>query len=122
MRGTAKFDIIGYVGSVKAFDKTRKIRIASPDPYKDEGGDWHDNPQWNTVTVFQENVVAWIDGNLVPGDLVHAAGKMRESSYKNGEGDIVYTVEFVAREFDRLVMKQQLDSTKNQKDDKKKAA
>ena len=122
MRGKAAFSIEGLVGSVKTVGKTRKISIAVDASYKNDAGEWQKRTIWNTVTVFEDRMVEWIDSDLTKGDMVSVDGHMGENNYKNAKGDIVYTVDLTARRFERLATKAQLDSTRNQNDDEDQAA
>ena len=122
MRGKAEFGIIGLVGGVKTVGTTRKISVASSFPYRDDDGEWHDHTEWNTVTVFEDRVITWIDENLTKGDLVSVDGQMGENQYENANGDTVYSVEFKARQVNRLATKAQLDSTRTKEEGRNQAA
>lgn len=62
-------------------------------------------PYWNTVTIFNESIVKWARDNLGQGDLVHARGTLRETSYEK-DGETRYGVTLAADQFDRLVAKE----------------
>lgn len=101
MRGTAEFRIIGRVGKIVEVGGTRKINIASDYPRRQQDGTWESNTHWNTVTIFNEKVIAWIDDNLNQGDLVQAEGTMRQNSYDKGH-QTIYTVDLVTSRLNRL--------------------
>jgi len=86
MRGTAEFQIIGRIGRIATVGTTLKINIASDYPRK-----------WNTVTVFNERTIEWINKNTKPGDLVHARGRLRNGSYEK-DGEKIYTVDLLTEE------------------------
>jgi len=98
MRGTAEFQIIGRIGRIATVGTTLKINIASDYPRKDKNGEWDDNTHWNTVTVFNERTIEWINKNTKPGDLVHARGRLRNGSYEK-DGEKIYTVDLLTEEF-----------------------
>ena len=109
MRGTAEFQIIGRIGRIATVGSTLKINIASDYPRKKDDGSWDDNTHWNTVTVFNERTIEWINSNTKPGDLVHARGRIRNGSYEK-DGDTVYTTDLVTTEFLLLAKHQPKDA------------
>ena len=98
MRGTAEFQIIGRIGRIARVGSTLKINIASDYPRKKDDGSWDANTHWNTVTVFAERTIGWIDANCTPGDLVHVRGRIRNGSYEK-DGATVYTTDLITTEF-----------------------
>ena len=122
MRGKAAFSIEGLVGKIKTVGTTRKIRIVVDASYKNDADEWEERPIWNTVTVFEDRKIEWIDKNLTKGDMVSVDGHMGENNYKNTKGEMVYTVDLTARRFERLATKAQLDRTRKQNDDEDQAA
>lgn len=105
MRGTAEFQIIGRVGKVTEVGAALKVSIAADYPKRQDDGGWDSNTHWNTVTVFNEPIANWITGNVTPGDLVQVQGRLRENAYEKG-GRMVYTVDLVALDFNRLAARQ----------------
>lgn len=108
MRGTAEFQVIGRIGRVAEVGSTLKINIASDYPRRNEDGGWDANTHWNTVTIFNERTIDWINGNCQPGDLVHARGRLRNGSYEK-DGQTIYTVDLVTTEFLLLAKHQPKD-------------
>ena len=111
MRGTAEFLTIGRIGRIAEVGVTLKINIASDYPRKNEDGTWDRNTHWNTVTVFNERTIKWIKANTAPGDLIHANGRIRQSSYEK-DGETIYTTDLITEEFNLLVKHEPKGDTK----------
>ncbi|MEM7242324.1 MAG: single-stranded DNA-binding protein [Pseudomonadota bacterium] len=95
----AEFNITGRIGKITPAGNTLKVSIASEYGKKDKNGEFQSNPFWNTVTIFSERRIDWINKNCEPGDIVETDGTIRDTSYeKNGE--TVYTVTLAADRFD----------------------
>lgn len=91
----AEFRIIGRIGKIDQKDKVTHVDLAANYNRKD-GDEWTSETYWNRVTGFSRT--AERIGRASVGDLVHAPGRVRQSSYeKNGE--TVYTVELLADSF-----------------------
>jgi len=101
MRNIAEFQIIGRIGSIKKLGSATRLNIASNYPSKDEHGNWEDHTYWNSVVIFSEPIQANIEKNLGKGDLVHARGRIHQSSFERN-GETVYTVDLVCNQFARL--------------------
>ena len=101
MKTHAEFQIIGIVGKVIEAGSILKISIAAEYGKRDNGGNFQQNTYWNTVTIFNDNTIKWIKDNVTPGDLVHARGTLRESSYQN-DGETIYGMTLAAPQFDLL--------------------
>jgi single-stranded DNA-binding protein len=111
MQNVAEFTIIGRIGSIKTFGTTMRLSIASNYPFKDASGEWQEQTYWNQVTIFSERMAAYISKHISKGDLVHARGRMRQSSYER-DGEKVYTVDLVCNQFARLAQaSEKQDST-----------
>ena len=104
MKTFAEFQIIGRVGNVTPAGPTLKVSIAADYGRRNDKGEWEGKPYWNTVTLFNESIVKWAKDNLGQGDLVHARGTLRETSYDK-DGETRYGVTLAADQFDRLVAK-----------------
>ena len=104
MKTFAEFQIIGRVGNVTPAGPTLKVSIAAGYGRRNDQGKWKGQPFWNTVTLFNESIVRWAKDNLAQGDLVHARGTIRETSYDK-DGETRYGVTLAADQFDRLVAK-----------------
>ena len=113
MRGKAEFSLLGRVGKITVFKGVTKVSIASDYSSKDERGEWRENTYWNTVSVFSEKTIEWIEKGLNPGDLVNIDGRLRESSYQK-EGKDVHTVDLVAQTIILCASKRRHDSSDNQ--------
>ncbi len=100
MQNVAKFEIIGRVAKVK-LGKAMRVSIASNLRMRTEDG-WKDDTHWNEVTIFNEGTQNYIEKHIAKGDLVRVCGRFRQNSYTRADGSKVYTVDFIATEFDRL--------------------
>ncbi|WP_227272007.1 single-stranded DNA-binding protein [Roseobacter weihaiensis] len=101
MRTFAEFQIIGRVGKVKEVGTTLRVSLASEYGRKDNNGEFQSKPYWNEVTIFNENVIKWAKDNVTAGDVVHARGTMRQSSYEK-DGQTVYDITLAANDFDNM--------------------
>jgi single-strand DNA-binding protein len=101
MRNIAEFQIIGRVGSIKTVGTTVRVSLAANYPFKDKDGEWKDNTHWNEVTIFQDSMRGYIDKHLSKGDLVHARGRIKQSSYVKDE-ETRFTVDLVCTQLSRL--------------------
>lgn len=104
MKTIAEYQIIGYVGKITPVGAALKVSVAADYGRKNDRGEWDSKPFWNTVTIFNENIVTWARDNLGQGDLVHVRGTMRESSYEK-DGETRYGMTLAAEFFDRLIAK-----------------
>ena len=104
MRSFADYQILGRVGKIAEAGPTLKVSIAAEYGRRDARGEFHPRPFWNTVTVFREATVAWVRGNVQPGDLVMARGTIREGSWEK-DGETRYGVTLAAEEFTLLCPK-----------------
>ena len=99
----AEFQIQGYVGKTTLLGngKVLKVSIGATENWTDkESGERRERTDWNTVTLFERTGgFAWLKENLKTGDLVHARGRIAETSYEK-DGSKVYetslTVESLA--------------------------
>ncbi|ALR23202.1 MULTISPECIES: single-stranded DNA-binding protein [Sphingomonadaceae] len=103
MRNLAKFEIIGRVGSIQANGNVTHLKLAANYRRK-EGDNWTDDTYWNRVTVFGEGTRKYISDKLNVGDLVRAAGRMRDTSYEK-DGQTIYATDRVVDEFGILASK-----------------
>ena len=96
MKTFAEFQIIGLIGNVTPAGPTLKVSVAADYGRKNDKGEWEGKPFWN--------IVKWARDNLGQGDLVHARGTIRETSYDK-DGETRYGVTLAADQFDRLAAK-----------------
>ena len=104
MRNIAEFQLIGRVGQIKTVGTTLRVSICANYGAKDENGDWKDLPYWNEITIFSDGLKRYIEKNVEQGDLVHARGRLRQTSYQK-DGETVYGVTLACNEFGRLATK-----------------
>ena len=71
------------------------IRIAHNERFKDAAGEWADRPQYFDVTIWS-GLGDWIGRNLVQGDKVVVAGRLRWREWKNENGDKRQAVDITA--------------------------
>lgn len=100
-RGIITHAIIGRVGAIKKVGTTTRVTIASNYPFRDTNGEWRDQTSWNEIVIFSKNIEAYINKHLANGDLIHARGRIRQSSYEHGE-ERAYTVDLICNQFARL--------------------
>ena len=91
MQNIAEFRIIGRIGKVEVKEKVTYLSVATNTNRKD-GDDWKTDTHWNSVTLFDK-----LAGRLTAskGDLVHIAGRVRQTSYEAG-GTTHYGVDLIA--------------------------
>jgi single stranded DNA-binding protein len=71
------------------------LRIAHNERYKDVAGEWAQRPQYFDVTVWS-GLGDWIGRNLVQGDKVIVAGRLRWHEWTNDQGDKRQAVDITA--------------------------
>jgi single-strand DNA-binding protein len=71
------------------------IRIAHNERYRDAAGDWADRPQYFDVTIWS-GLGYWIGRNVVQGDKVVVAGRLRWHEWDNDQGDKRQAVDITA--------------------------
>jgi len=104
MRNIAEFQIIGRVGQIKPVGTTLRVTIAANYGRKDQNGEWQDVAYWNEITIFSDGLKRYVEKNVEQGDLVHARGRLRQTSYEK-DGQTIYTVTLACSEFGRLATK-----------------
>lgn len=112
MRNIAEFQIIGRVGQIKTVGATLRVTIAANYGRKDQNGEWQDLAYWNEITIFADGLKRYVEKNVEQGDLVHARGRLRQTSYEK-EGQTIYTVTLACSEFGRLATKSDQRSNGN---------
>ena len=95
MQNIAEFRIIGRIGKINSRDKVTKISVAA-NYTRQENGEWVTDTFWNEVTLFGKLIERSAKAEV--GDLVHIAGRMRDSSYDTPEGKR-YTTERIVDGF-----------------------
>ena len=101
MRNIAEFQIIGRVGTLKTVGSTLRVSVCANYGAKDDAGEWHEQPYWNEVTIFQDGTKGWVRDNISKGDLVFARGRVRQGRYVM-DGVERFTVDLTCDEFSRL--------------------
>jgi len=104
MRNIAEFQLIGRVGQIKTVGTTLRVSICANYGKKDTNGDWQDVPYWNEITIFSDGLQRYVEKHVAQGDLVHARGRLRQTSYDK-DGETVYSVTLSCTEFGRLATK-----------------
>lgn len=105
MKTFAKYQIIGRVGRIIPAGPTLKVSVGADYGRRNDEDMWESKMFWNTVTVFNENMVRWPRANLGTGDLIHVRGTIREVSYDK-DGETRYGVSLAADQLDFLAKKQ----------------
>jgi single-strand DNA-binding protein len=101
MRNIAEFALIGRIGAIKKVGSTTRVTIASNYSHKDDQGEWQDVAYWNEIVIFSTSLKNYIENHIGKGDLVHARGRIRQSSFEK-DGQRVYTVDLACNQFARL--------------------
>lgn len=105
MKTFAEYQIIGRVGRIIPAGPTLKVSVGADYGRKNDEGVWESKMFWNTVTVFNENMIRWAKTSLSTGDLIHVRGTIREVSYDK-DGKTRYGVSLSADQLDLLAKKQ----------------
>jgi single-strand DNA-binding protein len=101
MKNLAEFLILGRVGTVKQVGTATKVDIAADYARKNKDGEWHDDTHWNSITVFDESIANYVNGQIGKGDLVLARGRVRQNRFEK-EGQTVFVVDLLCSDFSRL--------------------
>lgn len=103
MINNTQFRIIGRIGSITPMEKLTCISIASNRNVKDSDGNWKTETNWNSVTVFSEQIRKRLSNEKVGkhGNQLIIAGTIQSSSYEK-DGSKVYTVDLIAQEMEVL--------------------
>lgn len=56
MKNIAEFQIIGRIGKIAEVGKVLKVDVAANYGKKDQAGVWRDDPYWNSITIFDEQL------------------------------------------------------------------
>lgn len=84
----ATFELIGFVSKVETTEKVTYLTIGANYDYKNEKGDWVENPYFNRVTIFNSfKSVAEKAQGLKTGDHVLVRGKIRDVVKETEAGD-----------------------------------
>jgi single-stranded DNA-binding protein len=88
-----RFQIIGNIAKITAFEEVTKIRIASHIPVKGKDG-WTEKELFTTVTVFAPHNRKYIADYVEVGDKVGCDGTIQEGNYAK-DGETKYTTDLV---------------------------
>lgn len=105
MKTFAEYQIIGRVGRIIPAGPTLKVSVGADYGRKNDDGTWESKMFWNTITVFNENMIRWARSSLGTGDLIHVRGTIREVSYDK-DGETRYGVSLSVDQLDLLAKKQ----------------
>ena len=103
MINNTQFRIIGRIGSITPLEKLTRVSIASDRNVKDKDGKWITETNWNSVTVFSEQIRKRLSSDRIGkhGNQLIIEGTIQSSSYEK-DGSKVYTVDLVAQEMEVL--------------------
>ena len=103
MINNTQFRIIGRVGKITKLDKVTHISIASDRQVKDDQGNWNTATDWNTVTIFSEQMRKRLTNQKVgkTGNQVIVEGSIQSNSYEK-DGATVYKTNLIVQGFDVL--------------------
>ena len=109
MFAEATFDITGNVGQIRQVGTALKVSICANYRRKDDRGNWVDDPHWNTVTIWSEQIQKYIRNHVRVGDQVRARGVMRDRTYEQ-EGETRYATDRTVLRFGRFSAKRDGDA------------
>lgn len=100
-----KVILIGNVGKdpeIKKFGETTaaKFSLATTERYKNKDGETVDTTEWHRVVVFG-NLAGVVERYVRKGKMLYIEGKIRTSSWEDGNGEKKYSTEIIA---DKLQM------------------
>ena len=100
-----KVILIGNVGKdpeIKKFGETTaaKFSLATTERYKNKDGETVDTTEWHRVVVFG-NLASVVERYVRKGKMLYIEGKIRTSSWEDGNGEKKYSTEIIA---DKLQM------------------
>ena len=100
-----KVILIGNVGKdpeIKKFGETTaaKFSLATTERYKNKDGETVDTTEWHRVVVFG-NLASVVERYVRKGKTLYIEGKIRTSSWEDGNGEKKYSTEIIA---DKLQM------------------
>jgi single-strand DNA-binding protein len=103
IRATNKLFPCGYVGQEpKLFDKVCKASISTARIWTDKKGAAHEETDCVQVTILKAKGTKWFAENVRKGDPVFCEVRVRQNSFKNKDGETIYTTEVIATLFDSL--------------------
>lgn len=103
MINNTHFQIIGRIGNINTSDKVTHISIASDRSVKGDDGNWTEATDWNSVTVFAENIRKRLGNEKIgkKGNRIIVQGNIQQSTYKK-DGETIYTTNLIVKDFDVL--------------------
>lgn len=99
----AQFRIIGRIGKITKLDKVTHISVASDRKVKDDKGNWKTEADWNTVTIFPEQMRKRMANVKVgkKGNQILVEGTIQTNSYEK-DGTRVYKTNLIVQELEVL--------------------
>lgn len=103
MINNAQFRIIGRIGNITKLDKVTHISVASDRQVKDGEGKWTTTTDWNTVTVFSEQMRKRMTNPKVgkKGNQIIVEGSIQSNSYEK-DGAKVFKTNLIVQDLDVL--------------------
>jgi single-strand DNA-binding protein len=102
MKNIAEFRILGNIGSIDSREAVVFLSVASNYNRKVDG-EWTSDAHWNRITCFGK--LAERADTMMKGDLVHIAGRVRQSSFES-EGETRYSVDLIAERMAVIVSRE----------------
>lgn len=103
MINNAQFRIIGRIGNITKLDKVTHISVASDRQVKDGEGKWNTATDWNTVTVFSEQMRKRMANPKIgkKGNQIIVEGSIQSNSYEK-DGAKVFKTNLIVQDLDVL--------------------
>ena len=118
MQDLNKVLLSGRIGRITPVGNALKISIASKNSKRNKEGSWIDNPRWNTVTVFNENTINFVNRNLAPGDKIRIEGLIQQTSWQDKKsGETRYDVTISVHDLQIEEIKDRDEGPNGQTDD-----
>ena len=105
-----KVNLIGRLGAkpeiqtVKGGFMITRFSIATNEPYKEKNGEWKDNTQWHSATLWGKNAERFVK-NADKGVEVAIEGRLVNNTYETKTGEKRYQTEVEVHDFLLLLPK-----------------
>ena len=103
MINNAQFRIIGRIGNITKLDKVTHISVASDRQVKGGEGKWITATDWNTVTIFSEQMRNRMANPKIgkKGNQIIVEGSIQSNSYEK-DGAKVFKTNLIVHDLDVL--------------------
>ena len=117
-----KVILIGNVGKdpeIRKFGDTTAARfsLATTERYKNKYGETVDTTEWHRVVVFG-NLAGVVEKYVRKGKMLYIEGKIRTSSWEDGNGEKKYSTEIIADKLQMLGKRMMSSPVKKHRQDR----